>query len=110
MWSFGVLLWEIYSYGRVPYPRIVSVHIHTCSHTHTHMLTHMLTHTHAHTHTCTQPVEDVAQHIEKGYRMDAPDGSPDAIHRIMQECWNKDPSQRPNFTRIERQLDTIAIS
>ena len=24
MWSFGILLWEIYSYGRVPYPRIVS--------------------------------------------------------------------------------------
>jgi len=24
MWSFGILLWEIYSFGRVPYPRIVS--------------------------------------------------------------------------------------
>lgn len=27
MWSFGILLWEIYSFGRVPYPRIVSADI-----------------------------------------------------------------------------------
>jgi len=53
-----------------------------------------------------QPVEDVAQHVEKGYRMDAPDGCPDHMYRIMKDCWNKDPSQRPNFTRIEKQIET----
>jgi c-src tyrosine kinase len=24
VWSFGILLWEIYSFGRISYPRIVS--------------------------------------------------------------------------------------
>ncbi len=118
VWSFGILLWEIYSYGRVPYPRVVSPYS-----PYTHTTTHG-----AHIHRSlslslslsspssypspgfSQPVEDVAQHVEKGYRMDAPDGCPDSIYRIMQECWQKDSSQRPNFTRIERQLDTMQAS
>ena len=51
MWSFGVLLWEIYSYGRVPYPRI--------------------------------PLADVVKHVEKGYRMEAPESCPPGIYDIM---------------------------
>jgi c-src tyrosine kinase len=72
VWSFGILLWEIYSYGRVPYPRV--------------------------------PVEEVASHVERGYRMDSPDGCPEHIYAIMVECWHKDPSQRPNFARITKLL------
>ena len=51
-----------------------------------------------------QPVEEVAAHVDRGYRMDTPDGCPDYIYAIMVECWNKDPSQRPNFARIAKEL------
>ena len=54
-----------------------------------------------------QTVEEVAQHVDRGYRMDAPDGCPDSVYSIMSECWKKDPSQRPNFARIERLLQQI---
>lgn len=75
VWSFGILLWEIYSYGRVPYPRV--------------------------------PVEEVANHVERGYRMDPPDGCPDEIYKIMRDCWDKDPAMRPNFARIESTLFSL---
>lgn len=51
MWSFGILLWEIYSFGRVPYPRI--------------------------------PLADVVKHVEKGYKMEAPEGCPPEVYEMM---------------------------
>ena len=57
MWSFGVLLWEIYSFGRVPYPRI--------------------------------PLADVVKHVEKGYRMEAPEGCPKSIYDVMKKVKTK---------------------
>lgn len=76
VWSYGVLLWEIYSYGRVPYPRV--------------------------------PVDQVMQHVEKGYRMDSPDGCPDPVYRIMRDCWEKEPDSRPTFAEIYKTLTTIS--
>nr|CAD7405067.1 unnamed protein product [Timema poppensis] len=53
MWSFGILLWEIYSFGRVPYPRI--------------------------------PLADVVKHVEKGYKMEAPEGCPSEVYEMMRQ-------------------------
>ncbi|XP_006812440.1 tyrosine-protein kinase CSK-like [Saccoglossus kowalevskii] len=73
VWSYGILLWELYSFGRVPYPRV--------------------------------PLTDVVAHVERGYRMEAPEGCPDQIYRIMMKCWDLDPKQRPSFSEISRMLD-----
>ena len=56
----------------------------------------------------TQPVNDISQYVEKGYRMDAPDGCPDAVYSVMKECWEADPAKRPNFTRIMKALDSVS--
>lgn len=72
MWSFGILLWEIYAFGRVPYPRI--------------------------------PLADVMKHVEKGYRMEAPDDCPPEVYKLMKEAWDLDPQKRPNFHEVLKRL------
>uniref|UniRef100_A0A671N3A2 Tyrosine-protein kinase n=1 Tax=Sinocyclocheilus anshuiensis TaxID=1608454 RepID=A0A671N3A2_9TELE len=75
VWSYGVLLWEIYSFGRVPYPRI--------------------------------PLKEVVPRVEKGYRMEAPDGCPAAVYDLMKQCWTLDPAGRPSFRLLCEKLQHI---
>ncbi|KAM6936975.1 tyrosine-protein kinase CSK-like [Xenentodon cancila] len=75
VWSYGILLWEIYSFGRVPYPRI--------------------------------PLKDVVPRVEKGYKMDCPEGCPEVVYNIMKQCWNLDPSARPSFQMLKEWLQHI---
>ncbi|XP_059047902.1 tyrosine-protein kinase CSK [Achroia grisella] len=75
MWSFGILLWEIYSFGRVPYPRI--------------------------------PLAEVVRHVERGYRMEAPEGCPAGPYDVMRAAWHADPALRPTFAHTRRALAAI---
>ena len=75
MWSFGVLLWEIYSFGRVPYPRI--------------------------------PLADVVKHVEKGYRMEAPEGCPKSIYDVMKKAWRMETDERPSFRDVRMALELL---
>lgn len=75
MWSFGVLLWEIYSFGRVPYPRI--------------------------------PLADVVKHVEKGYKMEAPEGCPKSIYDVMKKAWNLEVDKRPSFKEVRKTLESL---
>ncbi|XP_016385297.1 tyrosine-protein kinase CSK-like [Sinocyclocheilus rhinocerous] len=75
VWSYGVLLWEIYSFGRVPYPRI--------------------------------PLKEVVPRVEKGYKMEAPDGCPAAVYDLMKQCWTLDPAGRPSFRLLREKLQHI---
>ncbi|XP_038872925.1 tyrosine-protein kinase CSK-like [Salvelinus namaycush] len=75
VWSYGILLWEIYSFGRVPYPRI--------------------------------PLKEVVPRVEKGYKMDAPDGCPEVVYEVMKQCWTLDPLVRPRFRVLREKLHHI---
>ncbi|XP_077298311.1 tyrosine-protein kinase CSK-like [Arctopsyche grandis] len=78
MWSFGILLWEIYSFGRVPYPRI--------------------------------PLADVVKHVEKGYKMEAPEGCPPELYDLMRQAWDLNPDTRPTFSQAKSKLAQLKAS
>ena len=70
--SFGVLLWELYSYGKTPYPGVEN--------------------------------RDIANLLQTGYRMQAPECCPEQMQLIMASCWLLDPRERPTFVDICKSL------
>lgn len=73
VWSFGVVLWEIFSLGQIPY-------------------------------SCTEFDETFIPKLEKGIRLEQPRYSTYGLYRLMLDCWNSDPLERPSFTSLEESL------
>lgn len=68
VWSFGVTLWEMFSYGKAPYGEMKGV--------------------------------DVIKLVEIGQRLPQPDQCPDHVSRVMENCWNYNPKDRPTFRHL----------
>ena len=47
-----------------------------------------------------QPLADVVSFLERGYRMEKPEGCPNEIYDIMKLSWDLIPEKRPNFTVV----------
>ncbi|XP_066150936.1 tyrosine-protein kinase Fer isoform X1 [Euwallacea fornicatus] len=45
--------------------------------------------------------------IDGGYRMPAPDNTPDEMYRLMLRCWEYKPENRPNFEQIYTVVETL---
>ncbi len=54
-----------------------------------------------------QPLKEVVPRVEKGYKMDAPDGCPAAVYDLMKQCWTLDPAGRPSFHLLREKLQHI---
>ncbi len=78
VWSFGVLMWEIFTLGGTPY-RSKALNLGESA--------------------------DVLSYLEKGGRLPPPEMAPYDCVRLMKECWLWDPSLRPKFTTIARNLE-----
>ncbi|XP_078037957.1 tyrosine-protein kinase Fer isoform X2 [Augochlora pura] len=76
VWSYGVLMWEIFSKGGNPYSGMSNA--------------------------------QAREKIDAGYRMPAPENTPDEIYRLMLRCWEYEPEKRPHFDHIYTVVETLS--
>jgi len=44
--------------------------------------------------------------LDSGYRMPAPEGTPDEMYNLMLKCWNYEAESRPHFEEIHGKIET----
>ena len=49
----------------------------------------------------------VMKQVAEGYRMPAPDNCPVRVYELMKLCWNKDPNERPSWSNLSKEFDTL---
>lgn len=76
VWSFGILMWEVFSQGIMPYT--------------------------------SRNNNQVMKFVATGGRCECPDGCSPEVYRLMRECWNLTPDNRPTFSYLLEQLSTCA--
>jgi len=45
--------------------------------------------------------------LDSGYRMPAPDSTPDEMYKLMLKCWEYEPEDRPHFPEIHASIDLL---
>ncbi|XP_004641094.2 ephrin type-A receptor 10 [Octodon degus] len=51
--------------------------------------------------------QDVIKAVEDGFRLPPPRNCSSALHRLMLDCWQKDPAERPRFSQIHSILSKM---
>lgn len=51
-----------------------------------------------------QSLKEVTEAVEKGYRMEPPEGCPGPVHTLMSSCWEAEPARRPTFRKLAEKL------
>ncbi|XP_037356436.1 ephrin type-A receptor 10 [Talpa occidentalis] len=51
--------------------------------------------------------QDVIKAVEDGFRLPPPRNCPSLLHRLMLDCWQKDPGERPRFSQIHSILSKM---
>jgi len=68
VWSFGILLWEIFTLGKSPYAGVRT--------------------------------NELLQYLKSGNRLEQPEFASPVLYRLMKDCWDENPINRPSFRQL----------
>lgn len=110
VWSFGILLTEIVTYGRIPYPGNRPPPCYFQSDCSLLQFVFLIRKLRYYFTMCTLDFSgmtnpEVIANLERGYRMPCPDICPEALYNIMQHCWTENPDNRPTFEYLRSVLE-----
>ncbi|XP_066272580.1 uncharacterized protein [Branchiostoma lanceolatum] len=80
VWSYGVLLWEIASFGEEPRYAGGPMHPDVCT---------------------------LLELLKKGVRLQQPENCPTSVYKIIRSCWTVDPTKRPTPDELFRKIDLM---
>ncbi|XP_066278759.1 uncharacterized protein [Branchiostoma lanceolatum] len=80
VWSYGVLLWEIASFGEEPRYAGGPMHPDVCT---------------------------LLELLKKGVRLQQPENCPLSVYKIIRSCWIVDPSKRPTPEGLLQKIDQL---
>ncbi|NWY04919.1 FES kinase, partial [Nothoprocta ornata] len=94
VWSFGVLLWEAFSLGAVPYANLSNQQTREA-----------VEQGRRHARAVPQALRRALQSgCPAGVRLERPEHCPEDVYRLMQRCWEYEPRRRPSFSTLHQEL------
>lgn len=101
VWSYGVLLWELFSLIKKPYEGTLVVSLFSFLIE----IDHMNTDSYIDVTNMTKLIEILG----KGQRLERPEKAPNAVTALMFACWDLKPNARPMFDQLEEVLKNLLV-